>query len=95
MPRAVSARQRKASRSAKPGLGPKLAEKILAEVNEAEIVAMSCDVINIPSPTGEELGMAVYMRRVFEEMGLEVSWQEVEDGRANVVGRLPGSGNGK
>jgi len=27
-----------------------------------EIVAMACDVINIPSPTGEELQMAEYLR---------------------------------
>jgi acetylornithine deacetylase len=73
----------------------KLAEKILGHIKEDEIVAMACDVINIPSPTGEELGMATYMRRTFEEMGLTVSWQEVEEGRANVVGRLEGRGGGK
>ena len=27
-------------------------------------------------------------------MGLAVSWQEVEDGRPNVVGRLEGAGGG-
>ncbi len=43
---------------------PKLAEKIVAEVDEDEIVAMCCDVINIPSPTGGELQMArVHARR--------------------------------
>src|SRR5258706_7976404 len=31
----------------------------------------------------------------FEEMGLAVSWQEVEDARANVVGLWEGTGNGK
>ena len=59
------------------------------------MVAMSRDVINIPSPTGEELQMAQYMRRVFEELGLQVTWQEVEEGRANVVGRWIGSGGGR
>ena len=44
-----------------PGLDPKLAERIVAEVKEEEIVAMSCDVINIPSPTGEELEMSSFM----------------------------------
>lgn len=56
---------------------------------------MSRDVINIPSPTGEELQMAQYMQRVFQELGLQVTWQEVEEGRANVVGRWVGSGGGK
>src|SRR5438552_14239929 len=35
------------------GLDSKLIEKILAAVHEEEIIAMACDVINIPSPTGE------------------------------------------
>jgi len=56
---------------------------------------MSCDVINIPSPTGEELQMAEYMRDVLKRLGLNVTWQEVEEGRANVVGRWTGSGGGK
>jgi acetylornithine deacetylase/succinyl-diaminopimelate desuccinylase-like protein len=77
------------------GLQPELAARILAQVREDEIVAMGCDVINIPSPTGEELKMAEYMRAAFEQIGLNVTWQEVEDGRANVIGRWEGTGNGK
>jgi acetylornithine deacetylase len=72
-----------------------LAERILSEVREEEIVAMCCDAINIPSPTGEELQMAHYMRNVLQELGLQVTWQEIEEGRANVVGRWTGSGSGK
>ena len=72
-----------------------LAKAILAQVREEEIVAMSCDVVNIPSPTGEELEMGRYMRRALEGAGLNVSWQEVEEGRANVVGLWEGTGNGK
>ena len=45
-------------------------EKILAEIKEEEIVAMCCDVINIPSPTGEELQMAEYMQSVLQQLGL-------------------------
>lgn len=72
-----------------------LANAILAQIREDEIVAMSCDVVNIPSPTGEELEMGKYMRRTLEEAGLRVSWQEVEEGRANVVGLWEGAGNGQ
>src|SRR5437762_10153373 len=39
--------------------------------------------------------MGRYMRRALEETGLTVSWQEVEEGRANVVGLWEGTGNGK
>jgi acetylornithine deacetylase len=76
-------------------LDAKLVKKVLAEVKEEEIVAMACDVINIPSPTGEELQMAQYMRSALEQTGLQVTWQEVEDSRANVVGRWVGGGGGK
>jgi len=76
-------------------LDPSLAEKIVSQVKEDEIVAMSCDVINIPSPTGAELQMAEYMQSRLKQLGLHVTWQEVEDSRANVVGRWIGSGGGK
>ncbi len=79
----------------KTKLDPQLAARILAEVREEEIVAMSCDVINIPSPTGEELQMAEYMRTALAQLGLHVTWQEVEESRANVVGRWLGTGGGK
>jgi len=71
-----------------------LTDRILAQVNEEEIVAMAREVINIPSSTGEELEMGRYLRAKFEEMGLEVTWQEVEEGRANVVARLAGHADG-
>ena len=68
-------------------LASTLAEPILAQVDELAIVSMCCDVVNIPSPTGEEQKMAEYMRAAFTTLGLEVTWQEVEEGRANVIGR--------
>jgi acetylornithine deacetylase len=76
-------------------LNPNLVARIIAEVKEEEIVAMSCDVINIPSPTGGELQMAQYMQSALRQLGLDVTWQEVEEGRANVVGRWVGAGGGK
>src|SRR5581483_3248710 len=71
-----------------------LARRIAGAVREDEIVSACCDVINIPSPTGQELEMARHMRAQFEVLGLSVTWQEVEDGRANVIGRWEGSGDG-
>src|SRR5215468_8048705 len=85
-----------AARNLNPSsLDASLVEKILAGVRDQEIVAMACDVINIPSPTGEELQMAEYMQRALQQLGLSVTWQEIEEGRANVVGRWAGSGHGK
>ena len=76
-------------------LDAKLVDRILAEVREDEIVSMCCDVINIPSPTGQELQMAEYMRSALRNIGLDVTWQEVEEARANVVGRWKGVGGGR
>ncbi len=72
-----------------------LAERIVAEVREDEIVSMASDVINIPSPTGDELAMGNHMQRRWEEMGLRVTRQEVEEGRANIVARYEGRGAGR
>ena len=47
-----------------------------------------------PSFTGDEQAMAELMRETFLEMGLQVQWQQVEDGRANVLGIREGSGGG-
>jgi len=38
--------------------------------------------------------MAAWMSGAFRELELEVQWQQVEDGRANVVGTWPGTGKG-
>ena len=78
-----------------PKMKSELEEKIFAAVSEEEIVAMSTDIINIPSPTGEEGEMGKYMRGAMEAIGLRVTWQEVEPGRANVIGLWEGAGSGK
>jgi len=76
-------------------LESKLAEAILAEIREEEILAMCCDVINIPSPTGDEFAMACYMKQALANLDPNVSWQEIEEGRANVIARWRGTGGGK
>jgi acetylornithine deacetylase/succinyl-diaminopimelate desuccinylase-like protein len=65
---------------------------LIAAVDETRLVATASSFVDIPSPTGSEQEMALAVREVLEAMGLAVSWQEVEDGRPNVVGRLEGSG---
>src|SRR6266852_2233705 len=84
-----------ATTNSKYSLDPNHVEHILAEVREDEIVCMSRAVINIPRPTGEELQMAQFMKSELQKIGLDVTWQEVEESRANVVGRWKGSGGGK
>src|SRR6516162_6876624 len=72
-----------------------LTQAILGQIREDELIAMCSDVVNIPSPTGEELEMGRYIRTALEAAGLTVTCQEVEPGRANVLGLWEGTGNGK
>jgi acetylornithine deacetylase len=65
------------------------------QVDRRSLVDTASDLVNISSPTGEEHAMAEHMARLFHEMGLHVQWQEVEEGRPNVLGTWRGSGGGK
>lgn len=76
-------------------ISEKLAKSIVSQVREDEIISMASDAINIPSPTGFEIEMSRYMRTALEAAGMNVTWQEIEEGRANVIGRLEGAGTGK
>ena len=68
---------------------------LLNKVDRDSLVATACDLVNISSPTGHEQPAAEYVARTLGSMGLQVSWQEVEEGRPNVLARLEGSGGGK
>jgi len=64
------------------------------EIDRDRLVAWASDAINVPSFTGDEQAMAELMRETFEDIGLQVQWQQVEDGRANVLGIRAGAGGG-
>jgi len=63
-------------------------------VDERRLVDDAIAAVSIPSFTGSEEAMAAWMSGAFRELELDVQWQQVEHGRANVVGTLPGSGGG-
>jgi acetylornithine deacetylase/succinyl-diaminopimelate desuccinylase-like protein len=71
-----------------------LHKEILGKIDEARLVATACSLVDIPSPTGSEQEMGERMREVFLDIGLDVNWQQVEDGRPNVIGFWEGAGNG-
>jgi len=52
------------------------------------------DLVSVPSPTGDEQAMGERVRDELVAMGLQVQWQEVEDGRPNVVGLWETEGGG-
>jgi acetylornithine deacetylase len=71
-----------------------LYERIAAAVDEARLVAWASQAIGVPSFTGSEQAMAELMAATFGELGLRVQWQQVEEGRANVLGIREGAGGG-
>jgi acetylornithine deacetylase len=69
--------------------------ELVSRVDRGRLIETASDLVDIPSPTGYEQGMAEYLRDVLEELGLHVAWQEVEEGRPNVVAVLRGVGGGR
>jgi acetylornithine deacetylase len=63
-------------------------------VDRDRLVEWASLAIGTPSFTGDELAMAELMRETFLDLGLQVQWQQVEDGRANVLGVREGAGGG-
>jgi acetylornithine deacetylase/succinyl-diaminopimelate desuccinylase-like protein len=71
-----------------------MTEEVLEQVDRDRIVDMACNLANIVSITGEEEEVAKYLGSEFKNLGMEVEYQYVEDGRPNVIGKLQGSGGG-
>lgn len=65
-------------------------ERILAAVDRNELVELAMRLAEHRSFPGEEEGAARCLGEWMEKRGLEVSYQEVEKNRFNVIGRLPG-----
>ena len=63
-------------------------------IDTDRLVEWASHAISIPSFTGSEEEMARFMAETLTDLGLAVQWQQVEDGRANVLGRLAGAGDG-
>jgi acetylornithine deacetylase len=65
------------------------------QIDRRSLVETASELVNISSPTGDEYAMAEHMARLFHGMGMQVQWQEVEEGRPNVLGTWRGTGGGK
>jgi acetylornithine deacetylase len=63
-------------------------------IERDRLVEWASRAIGTPSFTGDEEAMAELMRETFASMGLQVQWQQVEEGRANVLGIRAGAGDG-
>jgi acetylornithine deacetylase/succinyl-diaminopimelate desuccinylase-like protein len=63
-------------------------------IDERRLVDLALRLVSTPSFTGSEQAAAELMRDELASLGLQVQWQQVEDGRANVLGTWPGAGGG-
>jgi acetylornithine deacetylase/succinyl-diaminopimelate desuccinylase-like protein len=63
-------------------------------IDERRLVDLALRLVSTPSYTGSEQAAAELMREELGSLGLQVQWQQVEEGRANVLGTWPGAGGG-
>jgi acetylornithine deacetylase/succinyl-diaminopimelate desuccinylase-like protein len=64
-------------------------------VDRDRLVETATRLVGVPSFTGDEEAAARLMVELYESLGLQVQWQQVEEGRANALGIWPGAGSGK
>jgi acetylornithine deacetylase/succinyl-diaminopimelate desuccinylase-like protein len=63
-------------------------------IDRDRLVDLALRLVSTPSFTGSEEAAAELMRAELTGLGLQVQWQQVEDGRANVLGTWAGEGGG-
>ena len=65
------------------------------KIDRDRLVDTASQMIAVHSFTGDEQRMADLMVSLYEPLGLQVQWQQVEDTRANALGLWQGEGGGK
>jgi acetylornithine deacetylase len=63
-------------------------------IDRDRLVELALRLVSTPSFTGSEQAAAELIRDVLDGIGLRTQWQQVEDGRANVLGTWAGAGGG-
>jgi len=63
-------------------------------IDERRLVDFALRLVSTPSFTGSEQAAAELVRDMLDDLGLQVQWQQVEDGRANILGTWAGTGGG-
>src|SRR3989337_2482173 len=69
-------------------------DKVLEQPDRERLIELACNLADKVSITGEEKEVAEYLGAEFEGLGMQVEYQEVEDGRPKFIGRLKGIGGG-
>ena len=74
--------------------GSPFKDRLDALVDREALAKMILEMIDIPTPTGHEEPFAKHLGERFAELGMEISYQEMESGRPNMIARLKGTGGG-
>ncbi len=67
----------------------------MVSADRERLVETASRLVDVPSFTGDEENAARAMVEIYEGLGLQVQWQQVEEGRANALGTWAGAGGGK
>ena len=65
-----------------------------AMLEKERLAQLITELVNIPSPTGQEGEAAQYSVRRMREAGLIAQYEEMTARRGNAIGRLEGGGGG-
>jgi acetylornithine deacetylase len=63
-------------------------------IDRDRLVELALRLVSTPSFTGSEEAAARVVARELQSIGLQTQWQQVEEGRANVLGTWAGAGGG-
>lgn len=77
-----------------PAASSFVGDHVAQHVNRERLASHICELINIPSPTGEEYRLAEHLYEEFSKMGLHARLQDVDTNQSNVIGTLEGTGSG-
>jgi acetylornithine deacetylase/succinyl-diaminopimelate desuccinylase-like protein len=69
-------------------------DRAAAHITVENVRDLLVDLVNIPSPTGREIGVAHYLVERMGRSGLITDLPLVDEGRPNAVGHLRGGGDG-
>ena len=72
-----------------------LVTKAIEQIDRERLVKLVMDLVDIPSPTGEEEGVARAVHSELQNAGFDATLQPIGDDRYNAIGRLQGQGGGK
>jgi len=86
--------RKRVKRVANPERQERNVDQILKHIDEQEIVKLTCNLVDIPSRTGNERAVGEFVREWLRGFGIRSFLQEIGGDRVNVVGILEGTANG-